>query len=78
MVQMWFKCRRPVALSRPRAVQHRSQEHAFLSAAEVAEMLGVPLVARKDGNGAETWYGLWCLEGRRVKRALPKAGSGLA
>jgi integrase len=35
------------------------------------------LVARRDANGAETWYGLWCAGGRRVKRALgPKRGPG--
>jgi hypothetical protein len=35
------------------------------------------LTFRADGNGAETWYGLWRTGGRRVKRALgPKRAPG--
>jgi integrase len=35
------------------------------------------LVVRADGNGTETWYGLWRTGRRRVKRALgPKRASG--
>jgi hypothetical protein len=32
------------------------------------------LIARADGNGAETWYGLWRTGSRRVKRPSVRSG----